>query len=64
VSSLFTPTSLGEIDVFPTANGKGGVGTPGMETDAQEAGWRAVAQAVHDAGGRIGQLRRRRPPRG
>lgn len=95
MSSLFTPTSLGEIDlanrivmapmtrsraaqngvvgdltatyyaqrasaglivtegVFPTASGKGGVGTPGIETDAQEAGWKAVAEAVHDAGGRI-----------
>jgi N-ethylmaleimide reductase len=39
--------------VFPTASGKSGVGLPGIETDAQEAGWKAVAQGVHDAGGRI-----------
>lgn len=27
--------------------------TPGIHTDAQAAGWRTVAKAVHDAGGRI-----------
>lgn len=39
--------------VFPTLNGKGGVGTPGMATDAQQAGWKTVVDAVHAAGGRI-----------
>jgi N-ethylmaleimide reductase len=39
--------------VFPTANGKGGVGTPGMEPGGQEVGWKSVAQAVNDTGGRI-----------
>ncbi|MBP7240448.1 alkene reductase [Amaricoccus sp.] len=39
--------------VFPTADGKGYVRTPGIETPAQIAGWKAVAEAVHDAGGRI-----------
>jgi len=39
--------------VFPSAEGKGYVRTPGIETAAQIAGWKAVAAAVHDAGGRI-----------
>lgn len=39
--------------VYPTDTGKSGVGLPGIVNDAQEAGWKAVAQAVHDAGGRI-----------
>ncbi|MBR0715142.1 alkene reductase [Bradyrhizobium liaoningense] len=39
--------------VFPSADGKGYVRTPGIETEAQIAGWRAVTTAVHDAGGRI-----------
>jgi N-ethylmaleimide reductase len=39
--------------VFPEAGGKGYVRTPGVETEAQIAGWRAVASAVHAAGGRI-----------
>lgn len=39
--------------VFPIADGKGYVRTPGIETPAQIAGWKPVADAVHDAGGRI-----------
>lgn len=39
--------------VFPAADGKGYVRSPGIETNEQVAGWRAVADAVHDAGGRI-----------
>jgi len=39
--------------VYPTLDGKCGVGLPGIETDAQEAGWKGVARAVHEAGGRI-----------
>lgn len=95
MSSLFTPTTLGRINlanrlvmapmtrsradedgivgdltatyyaqragagliitegVFPSADGKGYVRTPGIETEAQIAGWRAVVDAVHDIGGRI-----------
>jgi N-ethylmaleimide reductase len=37
----------------PSAAGQGYVNTPGLHTDAQEAGWRAVADAVHADGGRI-----------
>jgi 2,4-dienoyl-CoA reductase-like NADH-dependent reductase (Old Yellow Enzyme family) len=37
----------------PTATGQGYPGTPGLHSDEQEAGWRTVAKAVHDAGGRI-----------
>ncbi len=33
--------------------GYGWVGTPGIYTDEQVAGWRRVTEAVHDAGGRI-----------
>lgn len=33
--------------------GHGYFGTPGIHTDAQEEGWRAVTRAVHDAGGLI-----------
>lgn len=36
-----------------TRQGKGYAFTPGIETDAQVAGWRLVTRAVHDAGGRI-----------
>lgn len=36
--------------VFPTLDGKGGVGTPGMVTEAQQAGWKAVVDAVHACG--------------
>lgn len=39
--------------VFPSAMGKGYVRTPGVETDAQVAAWRNVAEAVHSKGGRI-----------
>jgi N-ethylmaleimide reductase len=39
--------------VFPTAMGKGYVRTPGIETEAQVAGWKRVADAVHARGGRI-----------
>jgi len=39
--------------VFPTAGGKGYVRTPGIETDAQVAGWIRVVEAVHARGGRI-----------
>lgn len=39
--------------VFPTAMGKGYVRTPGIETDAQVAGWKRVTDAVHAEGGRI-----------
>src|SRR5260221_4687063 len=39
--------------VFPSAMGKGYVHTPGMETDAQVAGWKKVTEAVHARGGRI-----------
>ncbi len=38
---------------FPDAMGKGYVRTPGIETDAQVAGWKRVTDAVHDRGGRI-----------
>ena len=33
--------------------GKGYVNTPGVHTDEQAAGWKAVTDAVHEAGGRI-----------
>lgn len=39
--------------VFPTADGKGYTRTPGIVTPEQVAGWKAVAKAVHGAGGRI-----------
>ncbi|AQV94438.1 alkene reductase [Cupriavidus necator] len=39
--------------VFPSAIGKGYVNTPGMETEAQVAGWQKVTEAVHARGGRI-----------
>ncbi|WP_439891487.1 alkene reductase [Ralstonia sp. 25C] len=35
--------------------GQGYAWTPGMYTDAQEAGWKAVVDAVHAKGGRISQ---------
>ncbi|RMP62876.1 hypothetical protein ALQ18_02313 [Pseudomonas marginalis pv. marginalis] len=38
-------------NISPTAVGY--VYTPGIFTDAQEAGWRKVAEAVHAAGGRL-----------
>lgn len=37
----------------PVAEGQGYPGTPGIHTDAQAAGWRAVTDAVHAEGGRI-----------
>jgi len=37
----------------PSAAGKGYWRTPGVHSEAQVAGWRAVAQAVHGAGGRM-----------
>ncbi|MBV8238976.1 MAG: alkene reductase [Sphingomonas sp.] len=37
----------------PSATGKGYCRTPGLHNAAQAAGWRAVTDAVHDAGGRI-----------
>lgn len=39
--------------VFPSAMGKGYVRTPGIETEAQVAAWKRVAEAVHARGGRI-----------
>jgi 2,4-dienoyl-CoA reductase-like NADH-dependent reductase (Old Yellow Enzyme family) len=39
--------------VFPSAESKAYPGQPGIVTDEQHAGWRAVADAVHAAGGRI-----------
>jgi len=39
--------------VQPSANGKGYCRTPGLYTEAQVAGWKAVTDAVHAAGGRI-----------
>ncbi len=37
----------------PSAVGQGYLGTPGLHTDAQVAGWRRVADAVHGEGGRV-----------
>ncbi len=37
----------------PSAVGQGYPHTPGLHTDAQVAGWRLVADAVHAAGGKI-----------
>lgn len=39
--------------VYPSFDGKGYVRTPGIVTDAQVAGWKAVADAVHAKGGKI-----------
>lgn len=39
--------------VFPSAQGKGYVHTPGIETAAQVAAWKKVTDAVHAQGGRI-----------
>ncbi len=39
--------------VQPSAVGQGYPGTPGLHSDAQTEGWRAVADAVHAAGGTI-----------
>ncbi|MBF4161623.1 alkene reductase [Nocardioides acrostichi] len=37
----------------PSAVGQGYLGTPGLHSDEQVAGWRRTADAVHAAGGRI-----------
>jgi N-ethylmaleimide reductase len=37
----------------PSVQGQGYPGTPGIHTDAQQAQWARVAEAVHEAGGRI-----------
>lgn len=37
----------------PSAVGKGYTNTPGIHTDAQEAGWAKIADAVHGEGGKI-----------
>ncbi len=37
----------------PSAVGQGYLNTPGMHSDEQVAGWRAVADAVHERGGHI-----------
>ncbi|GAA4605029.1 N-ethylmaleimide reductase [Actinoplanes octamycinicus] len=39
--------------IQPSAIGQGYILTPGLHTAAQVAGWRAVTDAVHEAGGRI-----------
>ena len=39
--------------VQPSADGQGYLNTPGIHTDAHVAGWRAVADAVHAAGGTL-----------
>lgn len=39
--------------LWPNVLGKGGPGIPGLVTDEQVAGWRAVTDAVHAAGGTI-----------
>jgi N-ethylmaleimide reductase len=38
---------------FPSARGQAYPNQPGLHTDAQQAGWARVAEAVHAAGGRI-----------
>ncbi|SFL79829.1 alkene reductase [Geodermatophilus ruber] len=38
---------------YPNHEGQGFVGQPGIVTDEQVAGWRRVADAVHERGGRI-----------
>ena len=37
----------------PSAVGQGYLNTPGMHSEEQVAGWRAVADAVHERGGHI-----------
>jgi N-ethylmaleimide reductase len=39
--------------IWPNRMGKGGPGIPGLVTEEQVAGWRAVTGDVHEAGGRI-----------
>ncbi len=38
---------------YPSAMGKGYLGTPGLHADAQVAGWKTVTDAVHARGGQI-----------
>ncbi|WP_223722606.1 alkene reductase [Microbacterium sp. cx-55] len=38
---------------YPVREGRTWIGQPGIETDAQVAGWKRVTDAVHAAGGRI-----------
>ncbi len=43
--------------IYPTFMGRGYLFTPGLHMEAQEAGWRRVTAAVHEAGGVIfGQI--------
>lgn len=37
----------------PSEDGQGYLATPGIHTDAQVAGWKAVTSAVHDQGGHV-----------
>ncbi|WP_341887977.1 alkene reductase [Variovorax sp. YR752] len=37
----------------PSDDGQGYLGTPGIYTDAQVAGWKTITQAVHDKGSRL-----------
>lgn len=53
----------------PSAVGQGYPNTPGLHTDAQQEGWRRIAEAVHARGGRIvvqlmhaGRISRSPPP--
>jgi len=39
--------------VYPNIDGKGYVRTPGIVTDKQILGWKAVVDAVHSKGGKI-----------
>ncbi len=39
--------------IFPSAMGKGYLGTPGLHSDAQVASWKTVTDAVHAKGGHI-----------
>ncbi|NQX35189.1 alkene reductase [Herbiconiux sp. VKM Ac-2851] len=39
--------------VYPSAESRAYPGQPGIVTDEQQEGWRRVADAVHEAGGRI-----------
>ena len=37
----------------PESVGQGYPNTPGVHSDAQEAGWKEIASAVHDSGGHL-----------
>ncbi|WP_168914842.1 alkene reductase [Microcella flavibacter] len=39
--------------VYPSRESRAYAGQPGIVTDEQQAGWAAVAEAVHEAGGRV-----------